>query len=226
MDRYFAPSRSLACCSFCWLLCSVVLAQQSDDPFAAKTNKGGPKWANRSQQVEKNGVRKLATISDRDAKITFAPAPTKYAVVDDKVIQLKDGTEIGTVSATLEPGNDDRALSPNGRYFAYEANRGHLMFVQLIDCKTGSLLHGLEYTKEKFQRVECLEFTKHNHLIGVVGAGSGSEVYVWRMSDGKVLRKLKIQRVDGSKVGFSTDGRYMAAAFSGTVDVFDLTKKK
>ncbi len=199
-------------------------SQESNDPFADGTKTDPSTWSNQRDRPERDGVRLIVPIANRDDPILLGSGPCKFAAIGTKVFDLAQGNKIGDIVATAKPSLEDSALSPDGQYYARETNEDNVYYIEVTDCQAGKRLPDLRYTKDRFQRVDFLQFTKHNYLVAVVADSSGSRLLVYRPTDGKILREKSVSRIDASKVAITDNGKYCAIATSDSVEILDLAK--
>lgn len=166
----------------------------------------------------------------REAEILFPPSPATRALIGSEVFDLAKGTRVGSAASLPANASVPRALSPSGRYFAFQNDADHVMFVEIQDCAAGKKVHEFRYNEDKFQRVVLLRFTRHDKLLVAAPVKEQAKtmlgIFVIDPASGKTLKKFSVENVDSRKLGFSDDGRFVAVATGAGLEVYDVTKGK
>jgi hypothetical protein len=197
-------------------------------PPAKPANEANPAGQSTGKDSAGPGVKTYPTLIplSREAPLVLAPSPAAFALVGEDVFDLSEGAKAGCVGPLPKDRHGPKALSRDGRYFAFDNEADHVMFVEIRDSRTGRKASDFHYTEEKFGRVECLRFLTHNNLLvaGVVKDKLG--VFLLKADTWQKIRELTIERVDGSHLGVSDNGRFLAVATTKSLQVYDLVQGK
>jgi hypothetical protein len=144
-----------------------------------------------------------------DRRIGHASGPGPFVAVDAEVFDARTGVKTGRAYADengLMPLLG--ALSPSGKYFAYQTHDARrIPQIVVIDCASGrpigtvNCLEGAgsgPFVPE--HGIIFLAFTSLDHLFAVATFDTMSGLFLWDLSEGKLLKKFPAARLDAKYV--------------------------
>jgi type IV secretory pathway TraG/TraD family ATPase VirD4/WD40 repeat protein len=149
--------------------------------------------------------------------VAFTPDSRAVAFVDSdnkvEVADVSSGHEL-----TFGGGNTVDpvvAINPDGKTLAHILGYGDS--IQILNLKTGQPVRVL--TDPADRPLTSLAFSPDG---GILAAGIGTKVVLWRVSDGTEVRVLKADKSLVDTVGFSGDGALLVSGGAGkTVKIWD-----
>lgn len=177
--------------------------------------------------------RHITTFPRRHAQFIRPYTHSKCIVLDDHVLNTaSEGSgKAVTIEERFATGKALRAISPDGRFFAFvkqvEVQRDVQWFIEVLDTTTGAPLHSFPVVEKdgRWQTIAFLEFTKHNNLLAIVGGHRGGSLWLWDVAKGKRLRKYPAAAL-ATPFALAEDGSRIIAHVSGTASIFDMVKGK
>ena len=143
-----------------------------------------------------DAIGKLPFVTDVNA-VAFSPDGNRLVVATDDSIVMIALPDI-EVEGTVDESAEALAFSPDGFLFAAGDSDGT---VRIWETDSGQAHHVLERKNE----VSCLAFNPKGDLLAV-GSGAGTNVHLYRVSDGYRLAKLDHDGEFVNSLAFSPDG--------------------
>lgn len=153
-------------------------------------------------------------------RLTWSPDARQLASVGENV-RLWDISSGGILSSIPDHISDVYCLawSPDGKQIASGSQNGA---IYLWDSVRGKMVTTLVPIEPRW--ADCIAWSPTGHLLASAHKGfSNSQVYIWDVKTGQVLKQLKPRTMTGETLvlTWSPDGSQLTAGTQYTVDVWD-----
>jgi WD40 repeat protein len=148
----------------------------------------------------------------------FSPDGRTVATASfDKTVKLWDagtGREVRTLAAEHDDNLTAIAYSTDGRMLAVGEFKGR---IHIWDPATGAELHTFTHDRQ----VSALAFSPDGTLIASASWDVGDQVVVRELATGAIRHRLAVGDMPATAIGFSRDGRLLAAGGTGVTFLWD-----
>ncbi len=158
---------------------------------------------------------------DSKMNVAFSPFPARFALVENELFDLTNGTITATLPSSVSRGV--RVISPDGTKVAIhpkDNQRVPEILVYSTQHPDAAPVVLPNYTSK--ERMDMMSFLDENSLIGCSDLGAESKYFVWDTTTGQEVRSFKGENPARAAWCLSPHGRYLAVAHYEDVIVYDI----